>query len=63
MSEQAVLSEEAQVQVNVDTWLLQLFYHSVVASVVFFVAACWGGGIGNGGVNKRNKFVRKANLL
>ena len=40
-----------------------MFYHSVVASVIFFVAACWGGGIGSGGANKLNKLVSKGSSM
>ena len=28
---------------NMDTRLLQMFYHSVVASAIFLTAVCWGG--------------------
>lgn len=33
-------------RLNVCTRLLQVFYQSVVASVIFFAVVCWGGGIG-----------------
>ena len=45
---------------NVYTRLLRMFYHSAVASVTFFAAARWGGGIGTCGENQLNKLVRKA---
>lgn len=48
---------------NLDTRLLLIFYHSVVASLNFFAAVCWEGGIGNGGINKLNKLVRKVNTV
>ena len=40
-----------------------MFYLSVWASVIFVAATCWGGGIGSGGANKLNKFVRKASSM
>uniref|UniRef100_A0A3Q3W0T8 DM2 domain-containing protein n=1 Tax=Mola mola TaxID=94237 RepID=A0A3Q3W0T8_MOLML len=40
-----------------------MLYHSVVASVIFFAAVCWGGGIGSSGVNKLNKLVKKASSV
>ena len=30
---------------NMDIRLIWMFYNSVVASVIFFTAVCWGGGI------------------
>ena len=47
---------------NMDTRLLKMFY-SVVDSVIFFAAACWGGGIRSDGANKLNKLVRKARSM
>ena len=43
--------------------LLQMFYHSVVTSIIFFAAVCWGGGIRSNGANKLNKLVRKASSV
>ena len=48
---------------NVYTRLLQMVYQSVVASVTFFAAVCWGGGIRSCGENKLNKLVRKASSV
>ena len=39
---------------------LRMFCQSMVASVIFFAAVCWGGGIGIGGAIKLNKLLRKA---
>ena len=40
--------------------LLQMFYQSVVASVLFFGVVCWGGNINTRDANKINKLVQKA---
>ncbi|XP_051257592.1 uncharacterized protein LOC127364239 [Dicentrarchus labrax] len=48
---------------NVCTQLLQMFYQSVVASVLFFAVVCWGGGICTGCANKLSKLVRKASSV
>ena len=45
---------------NVRSELLLLFYKAVVASVLFFAVACWGGNLGATGAGKLNKLVRKA---
>ena len=40
---------------NKDTRLLQRFYHSVGASIIFFAPVCWCCPIGSNGANKQNK--------
>ena len=48
---------------NVCNRLLQSFYQSVVASVLFYAVACWGGYINSRDTNKLNKLVRKASSV
>ena len=43
--------------------LLIQFYHSIVASVLFFSVAAWGGGLRKVDKNKMNKIVKKANSV
>ncbi|KAK5866698.1 hypothetical protein PBY51_020867 [Eleginops maclovinus] len=48
---------------NVCTRLLQTFYQSVVASVLFFAGLCWGGNTNKKDAERLNKLVRKANSV
>ena len=48
---------------DVCTRLLRMFYQCLAASVIFFAAVCWGGGIRSGGAIKLNKLVRKASSV
>ena len=43
--------------------LLTQFYHSIVASVLFFSVAVWGGGLRQADKGKLNKLVKKANSV
>lgn len=43
--------------------LLQMFYHSVVASTLYFAVACWEGSKKAGETNRVNKQVRKASSV
>ena len=47
---------------NVDTRLLQMFYHPDVDRDIFFAAVCRGG-ISSCAANKLNKLVRKASSM
>ncbi|XP_051811082.1 ATPase family AAA domain-containing protein 2-like isoform X2 [Acanthochromis polyacanthus] len=40
--------------------MLQMFYQSVVASVLFYAAVCWGGSIKNKDASHLNKLIKKA---
>ena len=40
--------------------MLQMFYQSVVASVLFYAAVCWGGSIKNKDARRLNKLIKKA---
>ena len=40
--------------------LLQMFYQSVVASVLLYAVVCWGGNIKKGDVGRLDKLVRRA---
>nr|XP_010780298.1 PREDICTED: von Willebrand factor A domain-containing protein 7-like [Notothenia coriiceps] len=48
---------------NVCTRLLQMFYQSVVASVLFFAVVCWGGNKNTRDTGRLNKLVRKASSV
>ena len=45
------------------TRLLQMFYQSVVASVLFFAVVCWGGDTNTRDTGRLNKLVRKASSV
>jgi len=38
----------------------QMFYHSVVDSVIFYTVVCWGSRVKASGANRLNKLIRKA---
>ncbi|KAK3558139.1 hypothetical protein QTP86_009861 [Hemibagrus guttatus] len=40
--------------------MLQMFYHSVVASVIFCAVVCWGSRVKTADANRLNKLIRKA---
>ena len=40
--------------------MLQMFYHSVVASVMFFAVVCWGGSVTRHDEGRLDKLVKKA---
>jgi len=40
--------------------MLQIFYHSVVASVIFYAVVCWGSRVKAADANRLNKLIRKA---
>lgn len=48
---------------NVCTRLLQTFYQSVVASVLFFAVVCWGGNTNKRDADRLSKLVRKASSV
>ncbi|XP_068441989.1 uncharacterized protein [Clinocottus analis] len=48
---------------NVCSKMLELFYQSVVASVLYFSIVCWGSSIGAGDTNRLNKLVKKAGSI
>ena len=45
---------------NVCSKMLEMFYQSVVASVLFLAVVCWGSSIGASDTNRLNKLIRKA---
>ena len=45
---------------NMCSKMLEIFYQSVVASVLFFAVVCWGSSIGASDTNRLNKLIRKA---
>ena len=45
---------------NVCSKMLEIFYQSVVASVLYFAVVCWGSSIGAGDTNRLNKLIKKA---
>ena len=45
---------------NVCSKMLEIFYQSVVASVLFFAVVCWGNSIGASDTNRLNKLNRNA---
>jgi len=48
---------------NVCKTMLQMFYHSVVASVIFYAVVCWGSRVKAADVNRLNKLIRKAGCV
>ncbi|XP_010777592.1 protein kinase C alpha type [Notothenia coriiceps] len=40
--------------------MLQMFYDSVVSSVIFFAVVCWGSGVKTADANRLNKLIRRA---
>ncbi|KAI3376037.1 hypothetical protein L3Q82_016569, partial [Scortum barcoo] len=40
--------------------MLQMFYHSVVSSVIFYAAVCWGSRLKTADTNRLNKLIRRA---
>ena len=40
--------------------MLQIFYQSAVASVLFYAAVCWGGSVMDKDARRLNKLVKKA---
>jgi len=45
---------------NVCKTVLQMFYHSVVTSVIFYAVVCWGSRVKAADANRLNKLIRKA---
>jgi len=45
---------------NICRTMLQMFYHSVVSSVIFYAVVCWGSRLKAADANRLNKLVRKA---
>ena len=45
---------------NVCRTMLQMFYHSVVSSVILYAVVCWGSRLQAADANRLNKLVRKA---
>ena len=45
---------------NMCSKMLEIFYQSVVASVLFFAVVCWGSSIGASDTNRLKKLIRKA---
>ncbi|AWP16803.1 Hypothetical protein SMAX5B_003407, partial [Scophthalmus maximus] len=45
---------------NVCSRMLEMFYQSVVASVLFFTVVCWGAASEPGDMNRLNKLIKKA---
>ena len=48
---------------NVCSKMLEIFYQSVVASVLFFAVVCWGSSIGASDANRLNKFIKTASSV
>ena len=44
---------------NMCSKMLEIFYQSVVASVLFFAVVCWGSSIGASNTNRLNKLIGK----
>ncbi|KAI3362887.1 hypothetical protein L3Q82_001929 [Scortum barcoo] len=40
--------------------MLQMFYHSVVSSIIFYTAVCWGSRLKTADTNRLNKLIRRA---
>ncbi|KAI3373330.1 hypothetical protein L3Q82_006624 [Scortum barcoo] len=40
--------------------MLQTFYHSVVSSIIFYAAVCWGSRLKTADTNRLNKLIRRA---
>ena len=45
---------------NICSKLLNMFYQSVVASVLFYAVVCWGGGASKKNMNRLDKLIRRA---
>ena len=45
---------------NVCRTMLQMFYHSVVSSVIFYAVVCWGSRLKAADANRLNKLIREA---
>lgn len=45
---------------NVCRTILQMFYHSVVSSVIFYAVVCWGSRVKTADANRLDKFIRRA---
>ncbi|KAI3352130.1 hypothetical protein L3Q82_020945 [Scortum barcoo] len=45
---------------NICSKLLQMFYQSVVASVLFYTVVCWGGSISKKDTSRLDKLIRRA---
>ncbi|XP_068424979.1 uncharacterized protein [Clinocottus analis] len=58
----SVLGEDMDIVVEYNK-MLELFYQSVVASVLYFSIVCWGSSIGAGDTNRLNKLVKKAGSI
>ena len=43
--------------------MLQMFYQSVVASVLFYAAVCWGGSIKHKDARRLDKLVKRAGTV
>ncbi|KAK3556816.1 hypothetical protein QTP70_021755 [Hemibagrus guttatus] len=60
MSKQEVTMETQETRLNVCKTMLQMFYHSVVASVIFYPVVCWGSRVETADANRLNKLIGKA---
>ena len=49
--------------INVDNVILELFYKSIVQSIISFCIACWYGNLVSSDKNKLSKIIRSANKL
>ncbi|KAI3370482.1 hypothetical protein L3Q82_025245 [Scortum barcoo] len=45
---------------NVCRTMLQMFYHSVVSSIIFYAVVCWGSRLKTADTNRLNKLIRRA---
>ncbi|KAI3371908.1 hypothetical protein L3Q82_006781 [Scortum barcoo] len=45
---------------NVCRTMLQIFYHSVVSSIIFYAVVCWGSRLKTADTNRVNKLIRRA---
>ncbi|KAI3351544.1 hypothetical protein L3Q82_020227 [Scortum barcoo] len=45
---------------NVCRTMLQMFYHSVVSSVIFYAVVCWGSRLKTADTNRLNKLIRRS---
>ena len=43
--------------------MMTMFYHTVVASALFFAAACWGGSLTDRNTKRLDRLVKKAGSL
>ncbi|KAI3360596.1 hypothetical protein L3Q82_002463 [Scortum barcoo] len=59
-TKQDVLPKETVRSFNICSKLLQMFYQSVVASVLFYTVVCWGGSISKKDTSRLDKLIRRA---